>query len=128
MLCPGTLHIVDILPGSVCNLIIRIHDKYKTVPDLIQLGQSIAKGDFPRLSNLRIEVLRNTFGRSDYDSFNRDEDAFYVEYFLYNVPDEQRDSTVCELAKRVGVRVREAFQGTKVAVEVESVYEHFSLQ
>lgn len=44
--------IVDILPDSVSFLTIRMHDKYKTIPDLTRLGQSVAEGGFPRLSRI----------------------------------------------------------------------------
>lgn len=120
--------IVDILPDSLTFLTIRMHDKFRTVSDLARLGQSVAKGALPRLSRLRVEILHDILARSDYTTANRNEDAFDAEYHLYDVPWEQWRSTIRGLTEHVAVRVREAFQGTKVAVEVEYVYEHFVAQ
>lgn len=119
--------ITDILPESVSFLTIRTHDKYKAVADLIRLAQRVVKGAFPRLSQLRVEVLHDIVIIEYHEGFNRNEDAFDAEYLLYHVPEEQWESTIRELAEHVGARVREAFQGTKVAVDVEFVLEPYPM-
>lgn len=62
------------------------------------------------------------------DEFNRNAHAFDAQYLLYEVPEEQWESTVRKLADCIAVQVAEAFEGTKVTVDVEYVYEELSIE
>lgn len=116
--------LVDILPAGVSSLTVRLHDKYKAVPDILRLGRDVASGHYPQLTRLQVYVLRDVAG--PLDPWNNDEhlDAFDSDdYFLHGVQSVQWEEAIQALADTIRPTVLQAFDGTDVAVKVEYLYE-----
>ncbi|CEJ94981.1 hypothetical protein VHEMI10485 [[Torrubiella] hemipterigena] len=116
--------LVDILPAGVSSLTVRIHDKYKVVPDIVRLGRDVASGRYSRLSRLQVYVLRDVAGPLDPYNFDELLDVFdSEEYFLYGVQSGQWQQAIQALADTIRPTVVQAFNGTDVAVKAEYLYE-----
>lgn len=116
--------LVNVLPEKVSSLTIRLHDKFKAVPDLLRVGQEVASGRYPRLSHLQVYVLRDVAGPLDPFNFDEQLDVFdSEEYLLHAVEPEQWEGAVKALADTIRPTVMQAFDGTNVTAKVEYLYE-----
>lgn len=115
--------LVNILPETVSSLTVRLHDKFKAVPDIERLGRQVASGYYSKLSRLQVHVLHDREEIEDTWNANQDPDAFDSEYLLHSVPEEQWETTLRELAESIRLTVTEAFRDAEVAVEVKYVFE-----
>lgn len=115
--------LINILPENISSLTVRLHDKFKAVPDIVQLGKRVALGYYSQLSRLRVNVLQDRLLVEDDWNGNGDPNAFDSGYLLYGISDVLWAKTLRELAADIRPTVSIAFQHTKVAVEVEYVLE-----
>lgn len=121
--CPDSC-LVDILPPGVSSLTVRLHDKYKAVPDVVRLGRDVASGHHPQLSRLQVCVLRDVAGPLDPYNFDEHLDVFDSdEYFLHGVQSDRWEQAIQTLADTIRPTIVQAFNGTDVAVQVEYFYE-----
>lgn len=115
--------LISILPDIVSSLTIRLHDKFKAVPDIMRLGRDKALGHYPQLSSLEVHILHDADAPDDHHSVNQVEDAFDSEYLLHAIPPQKWEETLRELADKVRPAIVTSFQDADVLVDVRYVYE-----
>ncbi|CEJ90643.1 hypothetical protein VHEMI06411 [[Torrubiella] hemipterigena] len=115
--------LVRILPDNISSLTVRLHDKFKAVPDIIRLGRDKALGHYPKLSSLEVHILHDADAPDDHHNVNQVEEAFDSEYLLHAIPPKKWEETLRELADKIRPAIVTSFQDTDVVVDVRYVYE-----
>lgn len=116
--------LTDILPQNVSSLTVRLHDKFKAVPDIIRLGRDKALGHYPQLLSLSVRVLHDAKSPSDGFNMNQIEGSFDAEYLLYDIPPKQWEETLRQLVDKIRPSIVESFQNADgISVSVEYLYE-----
>lgn len=114
--------LTTVLPENLTSLTVRLHDKFKAVPDIIQLGRVRALGCYTRLTNLQVHVLHDTTAPDDPYSSNRIPDSFDDSYLLHAVPPDKWEETLRGLTEKIRPDIVQAFPQMTL-VEVRYVYE-----
>lgn len=115
--------LIHILPKTLSSLTIRLHDKFKAVPDVVRLGNEVLLGGYPRLSCVAVNIIQDIDEPEDPYAGNRNPDAFNSEYLLHGIPSDQWEETLRAFANSTRLAVMKAFQGTKVAIDVRYIHE-----
>lgn len=118
--CPDTC-LVSILPQTLTNLTIRLHDKYKAGPDILRLGRDTRSGHFPSLARLQVDVLHD-MGEL-YFHWHQNESLFDSQYLLYEKPAEEWEKTLDDLVQAIRPLILDEFKGTGVIVRVDLLEE-----
>lgn len=113
--------LVNILPDSVTSLTVRLHDKFKAIPDIVRLGREACLGRYSELSRVYVHVVDDVERLSDYGNLNEDPEAFDAAYFLHAIDPNKWKEALQILAVETRPKIVKAFEETNVQVEVKFV-------
>lgn len=115
--------LVRILPETVTTLTIRLHDKFKAVPDLVRLGTEKQQGSFPRLVRVQVDVLQD-FAQTVYHGVRDPEPpGFDHEYLLFGLERSEWGPAVIKLAQKIRPVILTAFGETECIATVDYLEE-----
>lgn len=115
------LCLVSMLPSTVTCLTIRMHDKFRVIDDIIELGAEVCQGNFQSLIWLTVTV------KSPVEFMHRIEDP---EHYLIDTEDDDRvkRKAIELLYAKVKRSIQTAFDKSKVKLQFELITPHWRRQ
>lgn len=115
--------LVRILPETVTTLTIRLHDKFKAVPDLVRLGTEKKQGSFPRLIRVQVDVLQDLIHPVYQSVTHYDPPGFDHEYLLFGLERAEWGPAVMKLTEKIRPVILTAFEEAECIAVVDYLEE-----